>query len=150
MTNHTDESEKKIAVPSRDEARKSEGASPLAAKGTLHGQYDWQAIEAYVRQVHEAAAPLRGISSLRVSACLPKKSARSQFQHFRIGDTEGMVQAILAFEGSGKNISVPWLVISQAAPRGALKETDILAGLAIVTDPSDRQGDKYRLNELGV
>jgi putative DNA primase/helicase len=107
-------------------------------------------LTSHVRQLHDAAKPFVGAGKLRLSASFPKKNSRAKFQHFRIGDVDSMVAAIKAFKDSGKNISLPWLVVHRDAPMAALKETDVLAALAIVTDPGNPKGDKYRLNELGA
>ena len=112
-------------------------------------------LTSYVMQLHYAATPFIGVGKLRLSASFPKKNSRAKFQHFRIGDVDGMVAAIKALvrdkgKDTGKNVSIPWFVVHGDAPLAALKETDILAALAIVTDPRSLKGDKYRLNELGA
>jgi len=110
---------------------------------TIIPAIDPAAITTHVALLHTLAAGLQG------SFVLADTSAQSgavKFRSFAIGDAAGMTAAILAAK-TGRNLSVPWVIMRPDWPGEQWRAEDVLAALAIITD---RDHDKYHLNELAL
>ena len=108
--------------------------------------FDRTAIEAHISLLHDLAEGLDGVLIL---AAFEAGGARAQVQRFRIGDVDGMVATIMAFENHPNlNLYAPWSVFRRnLEPDKKGSEADVVAALAAV---GDLDNDKYTISELPV
>jgi hypothetical protein len=95
-------------------------------------RYDRAAIESHVRLLHAVAAGCSGV--LILAPIWEGKPPRCQ--HFAVGVTESMIDAVMAFEGvPGVNLYSPWCVMrGDLAPGRKGAERDVQHVLAAVAD----------------
>ena len=106
--------------------------------------FDRAQIEAHVALLHDLASGVSGklILTAFEEDPLTGRKGPPRVQHFRIGDVDGMVEAVMGYEACPNlNVYAPWAVFRSDLDLGKKgSEADVVASLAAVPDID---GDKF-------
>jgi hypothetical protein len=122
------------ATAAQQLAREEAPSQPEAAR------FDRAAIHAHIKLLHDLAAAT-GVDGVLVLACYgenpdSRRKVGSTVERFGVGDTDSMVDAIMATESVPYlNVYVPWGVYRHGLAAGERGRTkDLLCTLALVAD----------------
>ena len=121
----------------------SQGEAP----GVCRPGFDRVAVAAHVGLLHKLAAPCADDGILILIAI---EDGEPRPQHFKIGDAQGMVEAIMAFEHHPTiNLYSPLAVMRPDLERGKKGgEADIVAVLAAVGDIDNDKNERLEVDNL--